>query len=410
MFDMYASEVHYAEHLVPVWFALSEEERGEFYGPRAVAELLATEGIHPQSSTPPWHKRPVVIAGAKDLARCGSRPVAMMEHGVGQTYLGLDNPSFPGGSGREKVALFLCPSERVAHLNLERYPDKPHAVVGSPKLDRWAFSQRLSEPEVPTIAVSFHWNCKLLPETKWALPAFDENLVRLTEDPRFRVIGHGHPRAWSYLREFYAAHGVEAVEDFDQVVARASVYVVDNSSTLYEATFADIPTVVMNAPWYRKDVHHGLRFWDTLPAFQCEPDMELVDVIERALQTKDEARPLREAVTRYVYAVPDITTTAAQAAAKALRAHLAGMESSVQPRRPTGPYKPQQRLLPPVLPERRFRRLGANAPVLNEARLRWVEMSPAERAEEQARIAALTDSELSSALAEMMSEELVTSG
>lgn len=408
MFDFYASEPHYAEHLLPVWFALPEAERGEFFGPQRIGELLASEGIHPRQSAPSFAPTPVVVAGWKDIVRCPQRPVALLEHGAGQTYLDIDEPSYAGGRDRDRVSLFLCPSEWVAEKNRVRYPEATAVAVGCPKLDRWAGSQVLGEPEVPTIGVSFHWNCRLIPETRWAFPAFSDQLIELAKDPRYRVIGHGHPRDWGYLRDFYEKNGIEAVADFDEVIARASVYVVDNSSTLYEATVADIPTVVLNAPWYRKDVNHGLRFWDVIPGLQCEASDDLREVVDAAYSTRDASRFLRQAVSEAVYVYQGV---AAPAAAGALRTYLKGSEGegSVY-RQGRNPYRAKPRRLAPILPERRFTRLGANGLVLHEARLRWVEMAPHERAEEQARLAALTDWELSSALAETLADEVMVGG
>lgn len=409
MYDFFASQRNYAEHLLPVWFALPDELRGSFYGPAAITHLLASEGIHPPQSAPPLDSRPIVVAGWKDSMRCVGRPIALLEHGAGQTYLGeIDDPSYAGGRDRGHIGLFLCPSRRVADLNIDRYPDATAAVVGCPKLDRWASSQSLGEPEIPTVAISFHWNCSLLPETRWAFPAFKDKVLELASRPDLKVIGHGHPRAWGHLRKFYEANGIDAVENFDDVVARADCFVVDNSSALYEAAFADIPVLALDAPWYRRDVEHGLRFWSDIPGLHISEDEDLVGAVAFTLQDSWTMRQHRREIVKSVY---EIGQDAAISAAAALIEDLDD-ELEVAPRRRNGghPYGPAARKLPPVLPERRLRRLGANGAVLHEARLRWVEFSSDERREEQVRLASLTDRELSAGIAETMVDEVVGVG
>lgn len=408
MFDFYSSSRAYTEHLLPVWFALPEEERGTFYGPSIVARLLASEGIHPLQSAPPLDPNPIVVAGWTDTMRCDGRPIALLEHGAGQTYLAEDDDaSYAGGRDRDHVALFLCPSRRVADLNATRYPDASVAVVGCPKLDRWANSQRIGEPEIPTVAISWHWNCSLLPETRWAFPAFKDQVLELAARPDLKVIGHGHPRAWGHLRKFYEANGIEAVEDLDDVIARADAFVADNSSALYEAAFADIPVLALDAPWYRRDVEHGLRFWSDIPGEHIGPDDDFLGAVAYTLFDESVMKAHRKDVVARVY---EVREDAAIHAARALVKHLDGHKVP-PPRRRKGnhPYGPATRRIPPILPERRLRRLGASAAVLNEARLRWVEFTADERREEQVRLAALTDRELSLAIAETMLDE-VTAG
>lgn len=398
MFDFYSSTRAYTDHLLPVWFALPDDERGAFYGP--ATELLASEGIHPPQSAPPLGVNPIVVAGYTDSLRCKGRPIALLEHGAGQTY-DIDDPSYSGGRDRDHINLFLCPSSRVAERNLARYPDAKTAVVGCPKLDRWSNSQKLGKSEVPTVAISFHWDCSLLPETRWAFPAFKDHVLELAARPDLKVIGHGHPRAWGHLRKFYGTNGIEAVENFDDVVARADCFVVDNSSALYEAAFADIPVLALDAPWYRRDVEHGLRFWSDIPGLHIESHEEFVGAVGVTLHDPPNLQARRRDVVERVY---EVREDAAIHAAAVLIENLGAVE--VAPHRRSGrhPYGPAARKLPPVLPERRLKRLGANGAILHEARLRWVEFSADERREEQVRLASLTDRELSAAIAETMVE------
>lgn len=406
MFDMYASQVHYCSHLLPVWYALPEEERGQFYGPAVVAEMLASEGIHPLQGSPPLDVRPIVVAGWQDVMRCPGRPIALLEHGAGQTYQNCDNPSFAGGDQRERVDLFLCPSSRVAEANLTRYPDATAAVVGCPKLDQWAGSQLLDTSEIPTVAVSFHWDCLLLPETRWAFPAFEDHITQLARFQDIKLIGHAHPRALRQVEWFYQRYDIEVVPDFDDVVRRSSAFICDNSSAIYEAAFADIPVLCLDAPWYRPDVEHGLRFWSDIPGLHIGVDDDIRQAVAVTLLDSDEAKVRRRDIVSRVYEVQE---DAAIHAAAVLVEHLHETDAP-KPRTKGHPYRPPSRQLPPILPERRLRRLGANGLVLNEARLRWVEMSRVERREEQERLAALTDRELSRAIAETLVDEVVGVG
>jgi CDP-glycerol glycerophosphotransferase (TagB/SpsB family) len=138
---------------------------------------------------------------------------------------------------------------------------------------------------------------------------------------RYEVIGHGHPRIWPVLEPQYRRFGIEPVAEFDDVMARAAVYVCDNSSTIYEFASTDRPVVVLNAPWYRREVEHGLRFWSLIPGEQVAGPEELPRAIDRALAEDPYAERRREVVAE-VYAYTD--GKAAARAADAIRALSAG--------------------------------------------------------------------------------------
>ena len=116
--------------------------------------------------------------------------------------------------------------------------------------------------------MTFHWRGDIVcPEAGTALEHYIDDLpmiIRWATDHGCDFIGHAHPRdvmapgMWDRL-------DVEYVDDIDEVLQRASCVIADNSSVLYEAGRAGLKTMVLNAPWYRRDVHHGLRFWDAVP-------------------------------------------------------------------------------------------------------------------------------------------------
>lgn len=99
---------------------------------------------------------------------------------------------------------------------------------------------------------------------------------------------------WQRLEVPFARH-------FDEVLDKADLYVCDNSSTLYEFASTNRPVLVLNAPWYRRNVHHGLRFWDAIPGLPVDSPDNLRRGIEMALTDGPFARDERRKAVRYVY-------------------------------------------------------------------------------------------------------------
>ena len=89
---------------------------------------------------------------------------------------------------------------------------------------------------------------------------------------------------------------------------------------MFEAASVGIPVVAMNAPAYRRDVHHGLRFWDAVPGPQVDDTDQLLATIHGVL---DDPR------TALTFAPPALTAAyvardghAATRAASAVQAWL----------------------------------------------------------------------------------------
>jgi hypothetical protein len=318
--DFYATQAHYFAHLLPIWRALPAESRGTFYVSGHARSFAAAVDGHKGA---PRGSGLTAVAAFGDLVIARQRgPVIFLEHGAGQTYDfgdGSRHPSYSGGEDRGGVVLFICPNYEAAARNAQVYPDTPAVAVGSPKLDQWHQRKARGELEPydtstgggnrPTVAVSFHWDCRLVPESRWAFPHYRRMLERsLLQRSEFEVIGHGHPRARG-LPEFWKSIGVEYIADFDEVLERAVVYVCDNSSTLFEFASVKGRVVVLNAPWYRRDVDHGLRFWDAAGiGLQCDNPADFFSAIVTSLAMSDaEVARITEPHLRRIYHVRDGT-------------------------------------------------------------------------------------------------------
>jgi hypothetical protein len=259
-----------------------------------------------------------LVASYGDLRRARRarfRRIVLAQHGAGQSYSNT-NPHYPGGSDNGDVGLFLAPNEYAADRWRQAYPRAAVEVVGSPRLD----TLPVREPGPLTVAVSFHWDGYLCPETRSALPYFRDALPALARE--FTVIGHGHPR--TNLSPMYRKLGIEYVPSFDEVCRRADVYVCDNSSTIYEFASTGRPVVLLNSPLWRRDVHHGGRFWDWASVgINVERAPELVDSVREALV--DGQQVAREETLSRVY---QPRTNAAAYAATAINDWLAAQEKA----------------------------------------------------------------------------------
>lgn len=207
------------------------------------------------------------MAGYSDELKARGRPVALLEHGAGQDY-GTRNPANPGGRGRDRVGLFLCPNRSVAARNAAVYPSAAVEVVGCPKLDAYfrPWSPRHVGLGAPLVVFTWHHDGQTgsVPEARSAWPHYRRSfgeIVAALEDRGFEVAGHAHPRKASELRRVYDTAGVRWIPTLAEVLNTAAVLVADNTSAMYEAAAVGVDVVVLNAPWYRRHVEHGLRFW-----------------------------------------------------------------------------------------------------------------------------------------------------
>lgn len=320
MIDAYAGEGHFVDHLQPVWAELAAPLRGTFYVARHLLGHAHARGVDAVPVDSPLERaripsgpEPLLLAGYGDMARaraCGRSRFAFLEHGAGQSYAGdpaayhRETPvarhhSYPGGEDRDDVALFMVPNDHAAARWREAYPTADVRVVGSPVIDQLPERDRATYPG-PTVALGFHWDCTLVPETGSAVHDYRQATLRQLAE-RFHVIGHGHPRRRD-LAARYRAAGIEHVPDWREVCRRADVYACDNSSTLFEFAATGRPVVVLNASQYRRRIEHGLRFWSAASiGLNVDRPGLLGDTLEAALADPVGLQEARAAALALVY-------------------------------------------------------------------------------------------------------------
>ena len=323
MIAPYGSRAHYFDHMVPTWLALPLEAQAPARAPGEVAHRLMRRGLRAGTGSPGRGELALVASGG-DARALRPRTVALVEHGAGQAYDVADG-GYSGGPGRDNVVLFLCPNETSARRNRAAYPRAAVEVVGSPRVEALRSvagtspdgrgeatgsspGRQRRQDGPPAVALSFHFDSPMrvrVPEAGSALEHYRPGLERAITEMRgagLEVLGHGHPRGGQRMARLWRRLGVEWVPDFADVVARASAYACDNSSTLYEAAACGIPVVVMNAPWYRRGLDAWPRFWRCADVgIQVDGPGALADALAAALEDPPEVAARRAEVVAEVY-------------------------------------------------------------------------------------------------------------
>jgi len=276
----YATAIHYRHHLEPLGLEITD---------RRVTN-------HPR----------VVVASRKDARKMEpvkTAEVAVVEHGAGQRYhIDAGGPESP----HPNVTLFLAPSKRVARQSQHLWPEARSVVVGSPRLEYLASLDRAPA----RVVIAFHWNSPVCPESLSAWKHYQSIIPLLDGYP---LLGHGHPAMRGHLKGWYLRQGVQWEDDWAECVKQAAVLVCDNSSIMWEACALGIPVVVLNAPWYRRDVDWPPRFWrhaDIGP--QVEHASELRAAVDQAA-TNDRWEGRRRRAAEWVYDRVEGSTEAAVA-------------------------------------------------------------------------------------------------
>lgn len=299
--DVYTSAANYVDHIAPIWNALPDQLRGTWWT-KATGHRRAVELDLPARRThqPPPADHPILVASYADEKVIRQRPVIYLEHGVGQHYNELDASSF-GRGNRRNVVLYLATNDYCAERMQRQFPNADTAIVGAPKLDQHIpiVAERLAAAthDTPTVGFGWHWNGHV-PESKTARPRYARAIAALD----MAIVGHGHPRIFDQLTPWYQKLGIPTERHFDDLLDRIDVYACDNSSTMFEAAALDMPVVVLNAPWYRRNVEHGIRFWSHSGIGpHVDHPHQLPDAIAHAWTERDWYQPWREDVRRDLY-------------------------------------------------------------------------------------------------------------
>lgn len=304
MIDLYCGQSHYADHAWPIWNALPDEIKGRAWSTRSDSwwgpKLARSDDL----------SHMVICAGLSDAQRVCQRRLLYVEHGAGQSYPGdpksAGHGSYGGGAGLGAAILFIVPGPHAGAAWRAAYPNTVVAEVGCPKLD--LFHGRSRGGLADTIGVTWHWDCGLIPETRSAWSHFMRSFQGFVDAARsegIKVLAHAHPRAHRGMRHWAETIGMEWEPIAERLFARADMIIGDNTSLLYEFASLDRPVLCLNAPWYRRDVEHGLRFWSHVPGLQCDEPSDLVRLAFEAWWDPDEARALRAAAVAEAYSACD---------------------------------------------------------------------------------------------------------
>lgn len=318
---------HFCDWISPIWHALPPEYRGSFHALGRAAKRATELGIDSIVQKVPRNAELVIVASFEDYRAVSPSPVILVNHGAGQRYLsekGIDHPSYSGGSNRERVVLFLGPSERDAEVSRLAYPGARSVATGPCRLDPWHRRIPWDEGGRPigdirqalrlaatgnfvrrTVAFTFHADVHVCAETRWALPHYKSAITALAHrqaELPFKMIGHCHPRFHNYMAKFWKALKVEFEPDPNIILDTADCLVFDNTSFGFEFASTDRPVVVLDAPWYRPEVEHGLRYWSEADVgIRIQEPSALLPAINLALSDPPHIQNRRREVISRVY-------------------------------------------------------------------------------------------------------------
>lgn len=316
--------------MAPVWLKIPEEYRGQFAVIASLADYARTKGIKPtvyRDKQDMWdrlvlqERRLTVVCGHQDPKFTDSlnRPNVIMMHGVGFIFdEDRSHPSYPGTQQNRKLTrLMLSTNKRIAKIEREANPHIRVEVVGCPKLDwyhRKPGKYRYKPTEHPTIALAWHWDCKVADATGTAFYEYERTLGRLRN--HYKLLGHGHPHIIDKLIPRYEELGIEVVRDLSQVFERADMMVCDASSAMFEFAAIGKPVVVADSPIYQGVDYGGMFYLRTQLGMVSKAPNYLMDAVTKAIPDPKQVRERRKAAVKQCYTYTD--GYCAQRAAKAI--------------------------------------------------------------------------------------------
>lgn len=227
-----------------------------------------------------------------------------MDHGCGQT-LDIDHHFWSRINSKSPfvntMQIFAAPNKIVMETTENNNPNVVSVLCGTPKMDKY-HNVNMREKTIADglVVFSWHWECKACPETLGGFEYWKERVAIASE--RFNVAIHGHPRVQDKTRRFAMDNEIEFIRDFDEVMDRAYLYVCDMSSTIYEFAATDRPVLVLNNPWFRREVNHGMRFWEFSDVgVQCNNKSDLDYCIDAALCDMDQFSSRRREISKTMY-------------------------------------------------------------------------------------------------------------
>lgn len=264
-FHAIASQVHYADHINATFRNLPHESQGSWH----VGKTANDRQIPPDDI--------VLVAGHADIERAQNHRTVYIEHGAGQSYVGVKENAawcYHGSEHPLNVVGYISPRKAVADSW-----GRPAFACGAPICDSY---ELVTWNPNPIAVLCFHWDgSRVCPEAGSAVEHYGDALddvVAALRGQGFIVHACVHPRD-PFCAAMWKRLGVEVI-DADEARRSADLIIADNSSLMYELAYLGRGVVSLNAPWYRRDVDHGLRFWSAVPGLAVDDPDELIDIIK----------------------------------------------------------------------------------------------------------------------------------